>query len=570
MSVILRPYQVRMNAETTALLNRGARAILVKGATGSGKSLTMASLALQLSNKRGIAQAHRAELVGQLSTALATVGMRHNLTVSSAVRREIVDSHFENFGRSFYDPSAAWSVESVDTAIRRSARYDVQYLLPDECHHVLPENKWGKGCAMYPDAQIIGYTATPCRTDGKALGVEGGGIFQAMVDGPGPAELMAEGYLCEYDLKISVPSDLDLSQVQVTASGELNMQQAAQAVHASGRIVGDAVAVWQAHAHGRQTICFAVDTAAALELRERFSAAGVAVAFVSGDSSIGDDRAESIRKFKRRQIQVLINVDLFGEGFDVPGVEVVMMCRPTASFQWFSQSVGRCVRPDMDSIAPQYRAAWNTLGAAGRRACIAASRKPRGLVIDLVGNFLRTYRIGDDEHVGAPELFNRFSLSGRTRKREGIPQCTCLNCFLNYERFYKACPHCGTAPERSAAGGAGATVPEHVDGNIYDYDPEMLARLRAEVLRIDGPPPSFDYLAGHAAAGARSQWYERQQAQAALREAIAVWAAQPGLSEPELASKFYLSFGMDVPTACALGTSAASALIARITGGTRV
>lgn len=566
MAVILRPYQSKMIAEGLALWQRGARAILFKGATGSGKSLTMASLAAQLPNARGVVQAHRAELVGQLSIALATVGMRHNLTVSSAVRREIVDMQFERFGRSYYDPGAAWSVESVDTAIRRSARYDVQYLFPDECHHVLPENKWGKAAAMYAGARIGGWTATPCRTDGKGLGVTAGGLFQVMVDGPGPAELMAEGYLCEYDVKVSVPADLDLSGVQITASGELNMQQAAQAVHASGRIVGDAVRVYQAFAAGKQTICFAVDTAAALDLRARFAAAGVAIAFVSGDSSVGDDRAESLRRFRARTVQVLINVDLFGEGFDVPGVEVVLMCRPTASFQWFSQSIGRCVRPDMESIPEQYAAAWDALGAVGRRACIAASRKPRGLVIDLVGNFYRTYKIGDAEHVGPPELFNGFTLDGRTRKRESIPQRTCLHCFMPYERFYKACPHCSTEPEATPR--TLGTAPEHVDGNIYDYDPEMLARLRAEIARIDGPPLLPVALTGPAAAGARSQWYERQQAQVALRDTIALWAgANAGLSEPELHSKFYLTYGTDVPTAAALGATAASALQQRIREG---
>lgn len=568
MSVVLRPYQTRIIAETSTLLQQGARAILVKSATGSGKTLTMSSLAYRLQQHRGIVQAHRAELVAQLSMALATVGMRHNLTVSSKVRRDIVDQQFAAFGRSFYDPGAAWSVESVDTAIKRSARYDIRYLMPDECHHVLPENKWGKGCTMYPDAQIIGWTATPCRTDGKGLGVEAGGLFQIMVEGPGAADLMADGYLCYYDIKIAVPVDLDLSGVQTTASGELNMQQAAEAVHASGRIVGDAVRVYLEHAPGKQAICFAVDTASAIDLRARYAAAGVAVAFVSGDSSIGDDRADSIRKFKRREIQMLINVDLFGEGFDVPGVEVVIMCRPTASFQWFSQATGRQMRPDMESIPQHYRDNWDAIGAAGRLACIAASRKPRGLVIDLVGNFHRTYKIGDAEHVGPPELFTAFSLDGRTRKREGIPQITCVGpnitdgragCFLNYERFYKSCPYCGVTPGSASRGGAGGAIAaEHVDGNIYDYDPAMLARLRAEVAKVDSPAPSFDWLGGYAAQGARAQWQERQNAQVQLREAIALWAgANHGLSEPELHSKFYLSFNTDVPSAAALGSTAA-------------
>lgn len=241
-----------------------------------------------------------------------------------------------------------------------------------------------------------------------------------------------------------------------------------------------------------------------------------------------------------------------------------MMARPSASFQWFSQAVGRCLRPDLDSM-PTAAAMWDTLGAAGRRAAIASSRKPRGMLIDLVGNFTRTYRIGDAEHVGPPELFTGFSLDGRTRKRnvgDAIPTRTCLNCFLPYERYYKACPHCGTAAPVPPVG----TAPDIVDGNIYDYDPVMLAQARAEVARIDGPVLVPRELMGTPAGSAtHNNWLERQRVQHALREAIALWAGySAGLSEPELASKFYLTFGVDVVRACALGGTPAESLRARI------
>lgn len=557
----LRPYQSRMIEAGMNFWRRGARAVLFRLATGGGKSITAATAATMLQG-RGVVQAHRAELVGQLSLALSSVGLRHNLTCSSATRRLIVDQHFEAFGRSMYDPGAAWSVESVDTAIKRTARLDTKWLFPDECHHVLPANKWGKAAAMYEHAQIGGWTATPCRTDGQGLGIEAGGLFNVMVDGPGAADLMAEAYLCEYDIKVSVPTDLDLSQVQIAANGELNMRQAATAVHASGRIVGDAVRLWIEATGGHyQSILFAVDIESAKELHARYIAAGVPCAVVTGED-LDADRAHTIREFKAKRIRILINVDLFGEGFDVPGVQCVIMCRPTASFQWFSQAVGRALRPDVDWSF--YGAIWDSIGAAGRKAAIAASAKPRGLVLDLVGNFARTYKIGDAEHVGAPELFVGWSLSGRTkRQRPGdeIPQKNCLHCFKPYERYLSTCPHCGQRPPAAPP----SAVQALVDGNLYDYDPQLLARLRAEVARIDAPAPIMQHLGGLAAAGARNQWHERQQVQAALREAIALWAGhRAGRTEDELHREFYLRFGVDVLGAMALGASPAEALRGRI------
>lgn len=557
----MRPYQTRTQTEIKNMWAAGARSVVAVLGTGAGKTATAADLTKQLPGSRGIMQAHRAELVGQLSVALGRAGVRHNLTVSSATRRNIVDMHFEKIGRSMYDPGAAWSVESVDTAIRRSARYDITHVFTDECHHVVPGNKWGRGLDMYPSARVLGLTASAhCRSDGQGLGIIADGFFHGLVIGPSAAELMRDGYLCEYDIKVAVPSDLDLSEVQVTTSGELNMQQAARAMHASNRIVGDAVQAYQEHAAGKLNICFAVDIEHAREIAAQYNNAGIPASMVSGEDS-DDDRTSAIRRFMRREILVLVNVDLFGEGFDVPGVEVVQMCRPTASFALFTQQVGRQLRID---VADALHAIWDDLGVVGRRLEIAKSRKPRGLVLDHVGNFYRTFKIGDEEHVGPPELFTGFSLDGRTKKRqtgEAIPLRVCSQCYMPFERFYDACPFCGTAVPAPPVGKA----PAHVDGSLRDYDPELLARMRAEVYRIDGAPVLPQSLSGPARLAATGQWYERQRAQAALRESIAVWAGRrSGRSETELHREFYLRFGVDVLGALACNQSAAEKLIERI------
>lgn len=560
----LRPYQTAMIEGVDSLWARGARNVLVRAPTGAGKTLCSMTLVAReaAAGVAGVVQAHRAELVAQLSCALAGAGVRHDLTVNSATRRAIVDQHLSKFGRSYFDPRSPWSVESVDTAIKRRPRDGVKLVVVDEAHHCASGNKWVRGVNMYEDAKVLGFTATPCRTDGQGLNRASGGIFDAMVDGPHTAELMREGYLCEYDIKVAVPADLHLEGVAVSASGELNMTQAAAAMHASSSIVGDAVDAYLKHCPGKLCICFAVDIEHAREITRKYLAAGVMASMLSGSHS-ETERAAVLGQFARGDLRVLVNVDLFGEGFDVPGVEVVQMCRPTASFSLFTQQVGRALRV---AVAPEVARGWAEMGADARRAAIAASAKPRALILDHVGNMLRTYKVGDTEHVGPPEMFVGWSLDGRTKRRsagDAIPTRTCTGCFMPFERYYGACPFCGLpvpAPEPGS-------VPAHVDGNMYDYAPELLAQMRAEVARVDGPPLLPAGLSGPAKMAATARWNERQQGQQALRATIALWAGAPsrtGRPDADLQREFYLRFGVDVLGAMALGAAAAEELRLRV------
>src|SRR5690606_13702835 len=128
-----------------------------------------------------------------------------------------------------------------------------------------------------------------------------------------------------------------------------------------------------------------------------------------------------------------------GEGVDVPAVEVVSLARHTASFQLFSQQFGRALRlflPD------ELHAQWHTFTDAQRLAHIAASQKPKAIIIDHVGNCTRH---------GLPDVPRVYSLNRRergTRKgpSDAIPLRTCLSdtCLQPYERVLACCPYCGT------------------------------------------------------------------------------------------------------------------------------
>lgn len=690
----LRSYQKKAQDDVlTAWAQPQCKNVLLVSATGSGKTVTAMDLARRLGpGARGVVQAHRAELVGQLSVALGRAGVPHALNCSTSTRRTIVEQHFHELGRSMFDPCAAWAVESVDTALRRSARADVNHVFTDECfpagtmidgvpieqirpgdtvrafdektgtivlskvvrtmrnpapaemvrvrvagwelvctqghpfftqrgwvhaahlletdrlalskrgnfftwvqvasvttegatcgevfnfevenqhtyiangvivhncHHVLAENKWGRAATVYENARFLGVTATPTRADGVGLGIHEGGLFQKLVHGPGSASLMTEGFLCEYAIKLAISQDF--SNVPIGANGEYLASAVGEKMRggAGAKIVADAVATWLQHCEGKRTIVFATDIEHARDLDKKYRAAQVTSEVLTGEDT-EERRVEVLRKFRAGQVLVLINVDLFGEGFDVPSCEVVQMCRPTASFSLFAQMVGRVLRLD---IAPELHATWDEMPVSVRRAHIAASRKPRGLVIDHVGNFTTSYRVGELTHVGPPELFSQWTLDGRVKKRkpgDAIPTRLCVKCGLPYEAYLDNCPSCGAASPAPVS----RSNPEHVAGCIVDYDPELLASLRAQIAHIDREPVLPVGLSGHAAHAAIARQQERRAAHHEMRNAIAWWAGlRAGRSDKENYRLFYYRFGLDVAQALALSAPDARKLIERI------
>lgn len=571
MGKVLRGYQGQLKQGIRDTWARGAKCTIGVTATGSGKTVTMASLAGDLTPELlaqggyGIIQAHRAELVSQLSLALAEEGIRHNIVGSTKTVKAIVDLHMKKLGRNFVDPRARWIVASVDTLIRRPwpNPEKVLYVFTDEGHHVLQANKWGRAITLFPQARVLLMTATPTRADGKGLGAHHDGLANAMVLGPGLGDLMDNGYLVKYQVASAKAEDLNMEGVEIGASGEYNQKETAKRVKGSRKMIGDAVGKYKELAMGKLAICFAVDIEEAQKITNAFNGAGVPAALVTADTEDAE-RLSIMDRFRARELRVLVNVDLFGEGVDVPAVEVVMMARPTASFSLYAQMIGRMLRLDID---PALMAQWDTFTPDYRKALIAVSAKPFALLIDLVGNIYNKWKIGDGEYGPMlPEAFADWSLDRRGSRRgkiaDGIPQRMCLpGCGFSYERFYDVCPFCGVpAPLPMSRGG-----PQEVDGAVSLLDAQILAVLRGEAARVNNPVIINTHLPLHAQMAQSNAHYERQAAQGRLLNVIAVWAGhQRKRSQLEKERLFFMSFGVDIASAQALNAAGAAKLQEKI------
>ncbi len=523
-------YQTLMIQQAQAYWAVGQRNVLLVLPTGGGKSFVTAKLVSEAGGP-AVVIAHRAELVTQLSVALAREGIRHGVIGPASLRRACSTAHLDALGVDRIDPNSRTRVASVDTLVLKKTEYpEVVLWAQDEAHHVLASNKWGAVSRLFPNARGLGVTATPLRADGKGLGRHADGLMDALVVGPGMRDLIEQGFLTDYR-PFAPPSDIDLARVGLSASGDYSPPQLREARHKS-RITGDVVKHYLRIAPGKLGVTFDVDVESATETAAAYRAAGVPAEIVTGKTPDGL-RAAILRRFARGELRQLVNVDLFGEGFDLPALEVVSMARPTASYGLYAQQFGRALRP--------------------------MEGKAHAIIIDHVGNVLRH---------GLPDRGRVWSLDRRERRSSKtaddvrpIRVCPNPQCAGVYDRALRQCPYCSFVPPIQ-----GRSTPEMVDGDLTEFAPELLAALRGEISRIDRPP-SLRGLPLEAHGNIIRRHEARQVAQASLRSAIAFYGGYSrslGCSDDETFRRFYLTFGVDVLTAQTLGAPDAAELEARI------
>lgn len=537
----LRPYQQQAKDELyAAWADPGIRNVCVVKPTGAGKTVFFSSV-LHDHGGASCAIAHRQELVGQMSLALAREGVRHKIIGPNKIIKFIINEQLRELGTSFYDPNSRCAVAGVDTIIRRGKQLEgwlnqVTLWITDEVHHLLRDNKWGKAVELMPNARGLGVTATPVRADGKGLGRHADGVMDVLIEGPPMRWLIENGYLTDYRI-FAPPSDIDLGDVTVGKDGDFNQKKLKKAAQRS-HIVGDVVTHYLRIAPGKLGVVFATDVETATEISAKFNAAGVPAEVVSAKTP-DTIRQEIIRRFRVGQLKILVNVDLFGEGFDLPAIEVVIMARPTQSYALYSQQFGRSLRP--------------------------MEGKTEAIIIDHVGNVVRH---------GLPDKERMWTLDAREgsprakNPDDEIPLRYCVKCTQPYERTYRMCPYCGHYPVP-----AGRDKPEYVDGDLLELSPEVLMQMRLDIERVDEVPERvgermrFAGAPEIAARGAVNKIKLRQEAQRALRESISWWAGvhrQKGRTDSESYRLFYHQFGIDVLSAQTLGRPDALTLADKI------
>lgn len=443
----LRDYQSKFVRDIAAAFAQGARFPIGVAPTGAGKTAVMAHIAKGAAAKGNTCSviAHRRELISQTSLALARGGVWHHVIAPESVRRECVALQVEELGRSFYNSDAPSSVASVQTLASRlgtsSAPDPFDLLFLDEGHHAVA-GQWVRVLEAMPNAKGLGMSATPERLDGKGLGKNAGGPYDAMVMGPTVESLIAAGWLTRPRI-YSPPCDIDFSRIR-TEKGDFKRGDAAAVVDKAS-ITGDVIDHYRRLANGVPAIAFCVSVEHAHHVAEQFQSAGFRAACVDGNMN-PTDRRRAIRALGEGRLHVLTSCDLISEGTDIPIVGAAILLRPTQSLGLYLQQVGRALRP--------------------------FPGKEYTLILDHVGNAVRH---------GAPEELREWSLDGRKKKKRGAKEedtgpsvRVCLDCYATFPRDLDACPMCGAEVDKG-----GKSTPEQREGDLVEVDAAALKRQRA-------------------------------------------------------------------------------------------
>ena len=392
--IVLRDYQQQLLTDLRAALKVHRRVCAVMP-TGAGKGQTIGAIVQGAAGKgrRVLVLAHRAELIDQLTATVRAWGLEPGV-IAPGQRLQ---------GRQV-------TVGSVQTVVRRLGQLPTpDLIIQDEAHHLVPGNVWGRIIEAWPEAHLIGKTATPERLDGKGLGVEAGGFFEALVLGPSAAALVEQGWLVQprvFSWPGARNSEGRGPQLR-RRMGEFDLEQAAQS-YGERAAVGDAVSHYRRRLHPGTAICFCCTTRHAEQMAGAFRAAGFRAAAVSGGTP-AIKRKRLIAGLGTGEVEVLSSCMLISEGTDIPSVGGAILMRPTASLSLYLQMVGRALRP--------------------------APGKTEAVILDHVGNAHRH---------GLPTEERDWNLAGR-RRREGvsIPLKDCPLCFCSCPSAAQVCPDCG-------------------------------------------------------------------------------------------------------------------------------
>lgn len=410
----LRPYQKDLVNKIRQAICEGCHRVCVVLGCGGGKSVIIATIAKAATDKgnRVLFLVHRKELVNQIKRTMDRQGVDPFLCSVSMVQ----------------------TVSRMKTLARTTPP---SLIIVDEAHHALAAG-YLRIFDYFPQATVVGFTATPQRMGTGGLGK----VFQQLVESVSTKWLIQNHYLAPYHL-YSV-SLTDVKGIR-TSHGDYDQKEIAKLMD-KGTIFGGTVASWLQQAKGKKTIVYCASIKTSRATAEAFQSHGIPAAHLDGETPKAE-RDRIVQEFREGKILVLCNVDLFGEGFDVPDCEAVQLLRPTKSLTLFIQQAMRPMR-----INP-------------------ADPNKEAIILDHVGNYTR-HGFPDDDH--------DWSLAEKKKKKKA--ETTTRQCPICYHVFIPApglgqikCPFCGHLFEDERAPRAeqeeldGVTLEEIKESPYSDY-----------------------------------------------------------------------------------------------------
>lgn len=328
----LRPYQEEAKQAVLSAWKDGQKKTLLVLPTGCGKTIVFASVAENQVKKgdRVLILAHRGELLEQ-----AAAKIKQAAGLDSALEKAESSALGSNL------PITVGSIQSM-TQEKRLAAFPKDYyqdIIVDEAHHCLSDS-YQHVLSHFPDANILGVTATPDRGDMKDLSE----FFDSKAYEYSIVDAIKENYLCPIKAQM-IPLKVDIGKVSISngdfAAGEIG--------NALDPYLEKIAQEMTEYCHGRKTVVFLPLIHTSQKFCKLLNDNGLNAAEVNGKSK---ERSQILSDFENGKYEVLCNSMLLTEGWDCPSVDCIVVLRPTKIRSLYQQMVGRGMRlsPGKDSL----------------------------------------------------------------------------------------------------------------------------------------------------------------------------------------------------------------------------
>ena len=313
----LRDYQAEIINKIQNSMLTGHRRIIVQSPPRTGKTVVMSEIARRatVKNRRVLFLIHRKEVLEQANATFKEQGVDFDLLTSGMVQ----------------------------TLTRRVDKLDAPHIiLVDEAHHVLSKS-YRRILDKFKDAYVLLFTATPVRLGREQLDQ----VADDIVLGKSIKELTAAGFLAPFRY-YQPPAGFNQSELKLSSTGDYTNKSITSALQSC--LYGDLVSHYKRLAAGKQAVCYCHSIDAAKHAAAEFNKNGIAAAEVDGTTP-RSERDELVKKFRDGAIKVMVNVNLFTEGVDLPDVDAVILARPTSSLSLYLQFAMRCLNPRRGKVA---------------------------------------------------------------------------------------------------------------------------------------------------------------------------------------------------------------------------
>jgi superfamily II DNA or RNA helicase len=334
----LRPYQVEMKQNVFKEWQNGNKSVMMQMPTGTGKTMLFASIIKDLwdnsydkrNMKRFLVLVHRKELVEQIQETLyKKYGLAHG-TIQSGKRDDDL----------FHIQVAMVRTLAKEKRLNKWKDNEFDFIICDEAHHFLADS-YQTIRKAFPDAYLLGVTATPYRLNRQPFT----DTFNILVRSKPISKFIKEGYLSEYEyysIEATSKLYLEIDNIKIDSTGDYSEKAMSNTLD-NKQIRAKVVKTWLEHAKGKKTIVYTINKQHNKHFCEEFNETSYKCVAIDSDTP-KEERDNYVNQFRKGEITIICNVNIFSEGFDCPDIECIQLARPTTSLAMYLQQVGRGLR----------------------------------------------------------------------------------------------------------------------------------------------------------------------------------------------------------------------------------